>query len=316
VINNKTIGGYFGLEQVKRGEYWNNAIKLNTARNCLRYIIRAYNIKKLYVPQYTCPVVWEAIHAENCEIVYYPIDFNFMPAVEMPTNEYILYTNYFGVCSNNIKKLFQKYPLLIVDCAQSFYSNKMGLASFNSARKFFGVPDGAYLFTDKIVDYKFEQDISSDRASHLLMYHDFGSQAGYATFKYNEEQLCNKEIKLMSKLTESIMSGIDYINVAKTRRSNFFILHKLLCEINEWHGEVLEADVPMVYPLIYRIDKLKEKLIEKNIFIATYWKGQLDLEIGKYFEHNLLPIPIDQRYNSSDMKYIADCIFEIIKEGN
>ena len=279
MINNKTIGGYFGLEQVKRGEYWNNAIKLNTARNCLRYIIRAYNIKKLYVPQYTCPVVWEAIHAENCEIVYYPIDFNFMPAVEMPTNEYILYTNYFGVCSNNIKKLFQKYPLLIVDCAQSFYSNKMGLASFNSARKFFGVPDGAYLFTDKIVDY-------------------------------------NKEIKLMSKLTESIMSGIDYINVAKTRRSNFFILHKLLCEINEWHGEVLEADVPMVYPLIYRIDKLKEKLIEKNIFIATYWKGQLDLEIGKYFEHNLLPIPIDQRYNSSDMKYIADCIFEIIKEGN
>ena len=59
---------------------------MNTARNCLRYIIRNYKIQTLYVPSYTCPVVWEAVRSEGCGMHFYSIDHNFLPQASFPTD--------------------------------------------------------------------------------------------------------------------------------------------------------------------------------------------------------------------------------------
>ena len=136
----KEIGGYFELELDKRNLFYPDAIALNSARNCLRYIIRAYNITEIYVPYYTCNVVWQAIRSEGCKIKFYHIDDKFMPVQEFQKEDFVLYSNYFGVCAGNVKILSEKYPNLIVDNAQAFYMPSLGLASFNSPRKFFGVP--------------------------------------------------------------------------------------------------------------------------------------------------------------------------------
>ena len=53
------IGGYFSLELPHYGEYHKDAIRLNTGRNCLEYILRVRNYKKVYIPYYTCDVVLE-----------------------------------------------------------------------------------------------------------------------------------------------------------------------------------------------------------------------------------------------------------------
>ena len=54
----KEIGGFIELE-LKQGKHFHkSAILLNSARSALRYVIRAYNIREIHTPYYTCPVVW------------------------------------------------------------------------------------------------------------------------------------------------------------------------------------------------------------------------------------------------------------------
>lgn len=307
------IGGYFELETYNGAEYWENALRINTARNCLRYLIQKFHIRKLYAPRYTCPVVWDAIQTEPCEVEYYSIDRSFMPLVDFPNDAYILYTNYLGVCTRNAEQLAQKYIHLIMDCSQSFYSPAMGFASFNSARKFFGVPDGAYLFVDGVASEGLEQDHSASRFSHLLTRVESGPQAGYEDFLQNEDYLCEESIKMMSKLTQKILKGISYRHCAETRRSNYMVLHDALGDINEWKRTLEKIEVPMAYPFICKKDGLREKLISENLFIPTFWKGQKDTDTGKYMEHYLLPLPIDQRYGKDDMLRISECVFRNLK---
>ena len=55
--------------------------KLNCGRNSIRFIIRTYNIKEIFIPYYTCPSVWQAIKREKCKIKFYHIDKNFLPTI-------------------------------------------------------------------------------------------------------------------------------------------------------------------------------------------------------------------------------------------
>ena len=304
------IGGYFQLETSRGTEYWRDAMRLNTARSCLRCLIRSFHIRKLYVPRYTCPVVWDAVQAEGCEAEYYSVTPDLMPLSPFPEDAYILYTDYLGVCAENVKKLARRYPKLIVDCAQSFYSPPAGVAAFYSSRKFFGVPDGAYLCSREIVQGPLEPDSSADRCSHLLLRADRGPQVGYPAFLRNEERLSVEGVKGMSKLTQTLLKGIPYGSVAQTRRSNYAVLQEELGEINEWRGVLPAEAVPMAYPFLYKKVGLRQKLIEEGIFVPTFWKGQTDPDTGSYMERYLLPLPIDQRYNGGDMRRILRIVRE------
>ena len=120
-------------------------VKLNTARNSLRCIIKTYKIKEIYIPYYICYAIRNAAYQEKCKIIYYHIDKNFTPIDEFPIDAYILYPNYFGICSHIVDKLVKKYHNVIIDNAHSFYSEPRGLASFNSLRKFFPtLRDGSF----------------------------------------------------------------------------------------------------------------------------------------------------------------------------
>ena len=69
----KEIGGYFGIECSENKPYHSSGRFLNSGRNALRHILRAYDIKQIYVPHYTCPVVIDAIKKEGCEIIFYTV---------------------------------------------------------------------------------------------------------------------------------------------------------------------------------------------------------------------------------------------------
>ncbi len=121
-------------------------LKFDLARNALRYLIREYKIKEIYIPYYLCSVIRHAVFAEECRPIFYHIDNHFMPEGNLPGKSYILYPNYFGICDKNIDILIEKYDRLIVDNAHAFYAQPRGFASINSKKKF--IPDckEAYLF--------------------------------------------------------------------------------------------------------------------------------------------------------------------------
>lgn len=312
----KEIGGYFELECGNNAQYHNNAIALNSGRNALRYVIRVYNIKEVYVPYYTCPVVWDAIGAEDCKIIPYDIDDRFMPIPQIPHDAFVLYNNYFGICGKNVAELSRIYANLIIDNAQAFYMPKYGIASFYSPRKFFGLPDGGLVICDKHLNNNFETDLSYNKCMHLLKRVDMGANAAYADFQSNDESLIGQPIKNMSKLTSLLMGNIDYENIKQKRLNNFAVLHKVLSDKNQINIDLSDNDVPMVYPFKTDDTNLRDKLIKNHIFVAKYWppeeNGCMKSMTAKTFADTITALPIDQRYSLEDMTIIINNIRSIL----
>lgn len=312
----KTIGGYFELELPKGEHYHKNAIRLNTARNCFEYVLRARGYTKVYIPYYTCEVMLESIKKLDLNYEFYHINEQLEPKSlpRLSENEAFLYTNYFGLKQNCVKRLATEYDShLIVDNAQAFYAEPVpGVDTFYSARKFFGLSDGAYLYTDKALHQEFEQDCSFDRMSHLLKRVDLGAEAGYHDFRVNDDALIGQDIKTMSKLTEALLAGIDYESAKQARRSNYLFLDKELGSSNHIHLKLDESTVPMVYPYLTNDTGLKKRLISEKVFVATYWPnvfgwcGEGDLEYS--LAQNTCYLPVDQRYGVKDLKQVFDFI--------
>lgn len=312
----EAIGGYFSLELPLHEEYHKEAIRLNTGRNCLEYILRAHDYKKVYVPYYTCEAVMEPINKLGISYEYYHIDINFeiRDSFTLKSEEALLYTNYFGFKQRYVEQLAgQLGTQLIVDNTQAFYAKSLdGIDTFYSCRKFFGVPDGAYLYTDKVLDEEFVQDKSYDRMVHLLKRIDLSAEQGFADFRKVDDGLDYQPIRKMSKLTQRIMQAIDYEAAAKKRRENYQILHEALGEENKLQLTLNEDAVPMVYPFFTLINGLRERLIDNKIFVARYWPNVLEWcqanDLEYYLADNLVCLPIDHRYDSLDMQIILDLL--------
>lgn len=312
----KAIGGYFSLETRVGEHYHKDVIQLNTARNCFEYVLRARGYSKVYIPYYTCKVMLEPIQKLGLDYEFYHINEQLEPKClpRLSENEAFLYTNYFGLKQGCVRRLASELgSRLIVDNAQAFYAEPLeGIDTFYSARKFFGLSDGAYLYTDKPLHQVFEQDCSFDRMSHLLKRVDLGAEAGYQDFKKNDDALIGQDIKWMSKLTEALLSGIDYESAKKIRIENYNILTVALGATNQFHFELEAADVPMVYPYLTKDKTLKKRLITEKIFVATYWPNVFEWCKPDELEYELADrvayIPIDHRYVKSDMFRMIEII--------
>lgn len=317
----KDIGGYIELDFGKNKTYHKGALALNLARNCIKYIIESYNINEIWVPSYTCPVVWQTIEKTKCKINFYDINEDFLPETNFAPDDFILYTNYFGICSEKVKLLANKYSNLIVDNAQAFYMEHKGLASVYSPRKFFGVPDGGYLYCNKFLNTKLPQDKNSHaRCSHLLKRIEDGPNFGYKDFNKTEDLLSKEPIMKMSNLTKHFLDGINYDQAKKIRLRNFYIIQDELSKYNELKFEITD-DIPMYYPFLIQNSKLRKILLANNIYIPQCWRG-LDTESydknsqlsqWKYYLFQYMhPLIIDQRYDEKDMKKIINIVRSVI----
>lgn len=304
------------MELPRGAEYHRNALRLNTGRNCLEYILRARGYKKVYLPYYTCDVVLEPFFKLDVEYAYYHIDrqLELADGFSLAEGEALLYTNYFGLKQAYVETLAKRYgKQLIVDDTQAFYADPVpGIDTFYTCRKFFGVPDGAYLYTDATLDFRMEQDVSFGRMSFLLKRLDLGAESGYADFREQREELAGQPIKLMSNLTRHMMEGIDYRAAAQRRCANFRFLQASLSGSNQLSLPLPDKAVPMVYPYLTEDKALKQRLIANKVFVATYWPNVLEWCRPEDWEYDLAErtifIPVDQRYGEAEMKRIIETL--------
>lgn len=311
----EAIGGYFSLELPLQEKYHKNAIQLNTGRNCLEYILLVRGYKKVYLPFYTCEAVMEPINKLGISYEFYHIDINFeiKDRYTLKEGEALLYTNYFGLKQRYVEQLAEKIgSRLIVDNTQAFYAQPLeDIDTFYTCRKFFGVPDGAYLYTNKVLDIELKRDVSFDRMTHLLKRIDFSAEDGYKDYQTAEHLLSQKGIMKMSRLTERLMQSIDYQAAAKQRIANFTQLHEALKTTNQLNFDLDENAVPMVYPYLTKKKGLRERLIENKVFVAKYWPNVQKLsnyELEYEFATRIIPLPCDQRYGEEEMNRIVDIV--------
>jgi len=317
----KAIGGYFELELASKEDYHSEAIKLNSGRAAFEYLLRIRKYKKIYMPYYTCDTIFEPIQRLRLEHEFYTIDAKMEPIFDfgkIKEDHAFLYTNYFGLKDAYIQKLTQEQNRLIIDNVPAFFSDPLpGVDCFYSPRKFFGVPDGGYLYPGK-AEYRrlrLTRDSSFARSQHLLRRIDVSPEDGYRDFIASNDDLCFVSPKKMSKLTERILRSIDYDEVKLIRQRNFSYLHKCLSQINELDLSKVDFHdaAPIVYPLLTAHGKdLRDALIKERIFVAQYWPNVLEWTDEDSVEYmltkNLLALPIDQRYAVADMKRVLSFI--------
>ena len=234
------MGSFIELEYPNGKEYYkgDNVVRLNSGRTAMYHSIKSYNCKKVYLPIYQCETVKDFLIKKRIEIEFYTIDENFIP--KMDTNEEdscMIIVNYCGIFSTQyIKNIADKYKNVIIDNSQAFFSKPLeNCLNVYSARKFFGVPDGAYVVGKPYLysDDMYEDDHSSDTSLFLMQRIEYGCEGkAYASRTLNEERIDNSDIKNMSKFTRYLLDGIDYENVKKKRIENFNVVRSMLKEKN------------------------------------------------------------------------------------
>ena len=231
-------------------------LQFDYARDSLGYLIKAFDLKELYLPYYLCDVIQHRVVKELCRPIYYHIDDNFYPAEEFDKEKFILYPNYFGICEDNVNKLETIYPKLIVDNAHAYYIPPQGFACFNSAKKFLPVEKGSALYIKK------------------------GTKKGGKTF-------------VAQKFCPRRDNDINFY--PQIRREEFKLINKKYKKTNNIKFKDIPKS-PFCYPYLAsteeEADRVAKELTAEGKTIYRYW-NPLPKSYNEYkFYSRLVPIPL------------------------
>lgn len=313
------IGGYIELDRYALPMLHEGALPLNCGRNALAYLIRTRNIKTLWIPKFLCDSVREVCGKENIVIKYYSIDLDFLPKeLVLVQDEWLYVVNFYGQLENSVLEgLHQKYHRVIVDNVQAYYQMPVaGVDTIYTCRKFFGVADGAFLYTNQMLEEELQQDESFERMRFLNGRFERTASEFYNEYAANNDMFANEPIKRMSKLTENLLHAIDYDAVKKQRTDNYRILHEAFAQENKLSLSIPEG--AFMYPLYCEGGRQARKILQaKKIYIPILWPDVFECceptELEYHMAENILPLPVDQRYNKDDMEYIIEEVYKAIR---
>ena len=312
-----------GMEYYREDKYERMAIaRLNTGRAAIYHAFVVSGCKSIWLPFYQCETVREFLLRNGVNCRYYHINAKFDPIDLHPSEEdCVLIVNYYGIMSKSrMHQLAQGYAHVIIDNSQAFFAEPMeDCYNVYSARKFIGVPDGAYIIGKNASEgmEKYEQGFSSDTALFMLQRIEYGCEGkAYISRTENENRIDTEDCKLMSRLTRYILNGTDYQMIRDKRRKNFQIASSLFKDMNQIDPEQYYDDtcVPMVYPLLIEDDELLDKLLRAKHFQGHWWKwvemSALSNEFEKWISKYMIPITIDQRYGVKELDYLNNVVMD------
>lgn len=317
----KEIGGYIELDTCRHAMLHEDAILLNCGRNALAYLLEAKGIKKLYLPYFLCDSVANVCKKYGVEVAFYHIGENWLPKDLVIDGDAWLYiVNFYGqITREDLARLAEVHNNVIIDNAQAYFDAPLAnVDTLYTCRKFFGVSDGAILYTNSKLERSLEIDESFNRIHYVLGRYERTASEFYEEAARNNDIFDNEPIKEMSRLTKNLLRSIDYEYVKQVRTNNFAYLHEKLREVNKLNIRLIEG--AFMYPLL--IDdgmKIRKQLQQMKIYIPTLWPNVLEEcepdTLEYKFAAEILPIPVDQRYGIEDMEYLVEVIRSISTEG-
>ena len=148
----KEIGGYLELERFSGPMMHEDALALSSGRACLSYLIEQRDIRKILLPDLLCDVVTTVCEERGVTVRRYAVGEDLRPAdmLQPEKDEWLYLVNYYGQLSKEELLSWAKdNPRLIVDNAQAYFSAPVkGADTLYTCRKFLGVADGGFLYTD------------------------------------------------------------------------------------------------------------------------------------------------------------------------
>lgn len=298
-------------------------LAFNSGRSAIYFAAKCGNAHTVLLPRYTCPTIKEFLVMHDICTREYSLTADFLPdQVVLSDGELLLWTNYNGCLSTDvISQVSRRYAgKLIMDNAQAFFSPPIsGAFNVYSARKFIGVPDGAFLISSLELQtfLTLDQDESSKSFSTFLnVAANQGSNAAYPLYLENEHRF-DTGLFEMSNYTRNRLNQIDYSEIRFRRERNFNALHHILKDFNLAPFN-FSSKTAFYYPFLVYSEGLRDHLIAKKVFVPRWWKhvlaipesSALEIELARF----LLPLPIDQRYNEKDMEQIAQFVINFLND--
>ena len=182
-------GGFLPLELNEGREFFHDYTsclrRFNSIKAALYHLLENISISRVYIPYYYCPTTIAAIKSTGVTVCFYHINNQLLPE-EIPdeADSAVLLVNYFGVRTEEIRKLTVSFrnAVVITDNAHAFFAEPVigdGIYQLYSAKKFFGVPDGAYLLGKGVLPENEPPGYSHEYADYLLLTYEAGTNASY-----------------------------------------------------------------------------------------------------------------------------------------
>jgi hypothetical protein len=311
------IGGFLPLEIAPAAEPFHaDAAALASGRACWHVILRTCRPSRVLVPFYVCDAVLQPLYATGTPFTFYPITDSFRPDNEVApaAGELMLVVNYFGLLTPLVDSYTGSYQeRVVIDDTQAFF--RRGRAdrwSFNSARKFFGVPDGGFLYGPAEGVLALPPSDIAD-CDHLLARLAGDDRTAWDLFK-NHETRIGIEPRAMSVVSARLLDAVDMDRARCRRRANFETLHQRLGSINTI-GRALDAagEGPMCYPFLPAREVDRARLTQLGVFVPTLWpeiqhRQEPGFDRERLIARRLLPLPIDHRYGIDDMDLVSAAV--------
>lgn len=312
----KEIGGYIELEHFDGPLLHEGAIALNCGRNALAYLLRARKIRRILAPDLICDSVPDTCRREGVAVEVYPVDETLRPPADLspPEDAWVYLVNYYGQLGPDETAAYaRRFGRVIADQAQSYFQPPLpGMDTLYTCRKYFGVADGAFLYTDALLEAPLPEDESRDRMGFLLGRFERDASSFYDGYRENNRGFASAPVKRMSRLTENLLRAVNYEKVQRIREENFRRLHAALGEKN---GLKLSRTGTFAYP--FRTPNgaaLRAALQKRKIYVPTLWPDVLQKEeagdAARRLAAEILPLPVDQRYGAAEMDEIILAITE------
>ena len=314
-----------------------------SGRGALRALLRMINGKSALLPNYICQSVIVAFEQEGYTIDFYQINADYSIDIESVKTlvlaaDVLFIMHYFGFPQDQgilktLKEACDKNSTVIVeDTTHSIFTLPLTCDTFavSSLRKWFGLPDGAVAYSNDKCILDIERFMVEDsnftnlRLIGMLQKHAYLSGSSekptlHLSLLESAENYLTRHPSLscISEFSWQQLCGLKPKKMIECRRNNYKLLYDAISRgsINI-ASPVLDENTCPLFLVVKtdRRDALRLFLMEHQIFCPVHWpvEDQRLLEDEGLRENfgNNLSIPIDQRYNNADMRYIAGVLQE------
>lgn len=313
------IGGYFEEETVLTGqEPWHHTACFNSARGVLQWLLPQLQPSHVWLPRYSCEVLYHPFQQLAIPYTLYSVNEQLEPQ-ELPAptaGHLLLYINYNDACRHTAAALAAQWRhQCIIDNTQAFFWREpLPAWTINSARKWMGVADGAYVYAPAGQPLPALQGLQPNtryQNRHLQLRRQGRTAEGYPVFQQNEE-LAGEGPALVSAWSAPLLQQAPYTHMQARRWQNFQQLHEALHHSNGWVLPQPPNTVPMYYPWLPTRPVWHEACWQQQLYVPRLWPEVASLPEAGPFEQRLasqlLPLPIDHRYDAAAMQAVIDIL--------
>lgn len=320
-----------------------------SGRGALSLLLEQVNpsLRRVLLPAYICESVILPFEKAGFELSYYNVDKQFTPDdIELIKSANIgifLHMGYFGYQTNAIlaeivSELKSKSVIVIEDVTHTLFSNHNLIVNdfvFGSIRKWFGIPSGGFMASDKNMNYELPNDSSDfidlrvrslNEKFEYIISRNISKKARYLSGFKAAEQILDEDVKAfkIDEISENLIQGLDDELLQNRRRTNYEALINGLDDLSgiEVIFSKLENNMtPFFFPIYIKNNRneLRRYLTKQDIYCPVHWpiskqlKGHMSNGTKEIY-NSILSIPCDQRYLVEDMTRVTDEIRKFVKE--